>query len=231
MRYLVLVVLVSFVAVPALATAPAVGNYTPSDGRFSESQYGGGGQIGNTINAQSWDLTSLGLQWILQCQSIVSSPTVLEDTRDENGTGYIKYRTVYGGGTMWLDDNGPWGDGSEDYIADIGNAGMVVTSTHLFVMGTKTGVVSDITVQGVFRDYSNCFTYALSNAVILGVAGSPATDYPEFLDVNCDSGNMSLGAWGDVDDIILSIYAPDDPFCTIPVQDATWGQIKSMYKD
>ncbi len=174
MRYLVLVVLVNLVAVPALATPPSVGNYTPDDGRFSESHYGGEGQIGNTINAQSWDGSTLGLQWIVQCQSIVSSPTVVEDTRDEDGTGYIKYRTVYGGGTMWLDDNGPWGDGSEDYIADISDAGMVVTSTHLYVLGTRTGVVSDITVQGVFTNYSNCFTYALSNAVILGVGAAAA---------------------------------------------------------
>jgi hypothetical protein len=231
MRYLVLVVLVSLIAVPALATAPAIGTFVPDDGRFSESQYGGGGQIGNTINAHSWDGTTLGLQWIVQCQSIKSSPTVLEDTRDSTGTGYIKYRTVYGGGTMWLDRNGPWGDGSEDYIADIGDAGMIVTSTHLFVMGTKTGVVSDITVQGVFRDYSNCFTYALSNAVILGVGAAAPTGYPEFLDVNCQSGVMNLGAWGDIDDIVLSIYAPDDPFCTIPTKAATWGQIKSLYSE
>lgn len=39
------------------------------------------------------------------------------------------------------------------------------------------------------------------------------------------------GAWGSVTDITLIIFSPTDPECIIPVQDATWGQIKSMYTD
>ncbi len=230
MRCLLLVLLICLFAGSAMAGAPIVGNYSPSDGRFSESWVGGQeGAVGNTVNALSWVGGNLGLEWKLQCNSIQIEPTIIEDTIDEYGTGYIKYKTVYGGGTMWLSSTGSWGD--EDYTADVNETGMVVTSTHQFVMGTRTGVVSDITVRGVFVNYSNCFAYTLSNAVIWGAGTEPAADYPEFLDANCDSGTMGFGAWGDVDDIFLAIYAPTDPECTIPVQEATWGHVKSLYRD
>ena len=172
----------------------------------------------------------MGLQWVFQCQALISLPTEIENTVVD-GTGYIKYRSVYGGGTMWLSKDGPWGDGSEDFVGDVGDAGMVVTSTHLYVGGVRTGIVADFTIQGQFTDYSNCFTYTLSNGVSEGAGAAPPPDYPEFIDDNCQAGTLNQGSWGAIDDMMLSIHAPNDPHCTIPVEEVTWGQIKSMYQD
>jgi hypothetical protein len=150
---------------------------------------------------------------------------------DEFGTGYIKYETHYGGGVLWLAATGPWGDGSENYTCSVSPVGMLVTVTHQYVMGTRIAAVSDITIGGVFDNYSNCFTYTLSNAAIDDHGPTPPGDYPEFQDENCDTGTSVYGAWGSVDDITMSIYSPTDIECTIPVHDTSWGQIKSMYRD
>lgn len=231
MRYLVLVVLISLVAVPALATPPAIGVYNPDTGRFSESWKGGQeGAAGNTINAMSWN-GALGAQWTLHCMVSGAQAVKIDEDLDGTGTGYIKYKTIYYGNTLWLSGSGPWGDGSEDYTCTIGPGGMTVTVTHQYVLGNRVAAVSDITVGGQFDNYSNCFSYTLSNAAILGAGAAPAADFPAYQDENCDTGTSVFGAWGDVDDITLVIYAPDDPECTIPVRESTWGHIKSIYND
>jgi hypothetical protein len=171
MRCLLLVSVVSLFAGAALAGPPLIGTFSAGDGRFTESWNGNQGVVGNTIHAQSWDGATLGLEWKLTCPSIVMTPTIVENTVDGTGTGYIKYKTVYDGGELWLSSTGPWGD--ENYTADLLTLGMTVTSTHVFVFNVlQPGIVSDIT---------------------------------------------------------LIIYSPSDPECTVPVENTTWGHIKSMY--
>jgi hypothetical protein len=143
---------------------------------------------------------------------------------DENGNGEIKYYTIYGGGTLWLSMNGPWGDGTEDYTGV--NLTTNVTSTHLYIGGDREGVVSDVTVSGDFQNYTGCFVYTLANAAILG-QGGPPVDYPAYIDDSCVPGGT--GAYGDADDITLVVYAQPD--CPVAVQEATWGHIKSLYGD
>jgi hypothetical protein len=55
----------------------------------------------------------------------------------------------------------------------------------------------------------------------------PAT-YPVFLAANCSpaAANLQFGAWGDVNDIVVSINAD----CIVPTQHSTWGTIKSIYR-
>jgi hypothetical protein len=232
MRYLVLALIGVLIAAPTLATPPTIGVYSPDNGRFSESWKGGQeGAKDNTINAASWDGAALAGQWYLTC--MVASAQAQETDRDldEFGTGYIKYETKYGGGMLWLSATGPWGDGSENYTCTVSPTGMTVTVTHQYVMGTRIAAVSDITIFGVFDNYSNCFSYTLSNAAIEGVGATTPAGYPVYQDENCDTGTSVYGAWGSVDDITLAIYSPTDVECTIPVEETTWGQIKSMYKD
>lgn len=143
---------------PALATPPVIGNYSPDEGRFSESWKGGQeGAKDNTINAMSWDGSALGGQWTLQCMVAAAQAQETDRDIDEFGYGYVKYETNYGGGSLWLSGSGPWGDGSEDYTCTIGPVGMKVTVTHLYEAGVRVAAVSDITIRGVFDNYSNCF--------------------------------------------------------------------------
>lgn len=232
MRYLLVILVLCLIAAPTFATPPAIGVYSPDNGRFSESWKGGQeGAQDNTINAMSWDNTTLGGQWKLTCMVAAAQAQEIDRDLDEFGTGFIKYETHYGDGVMWLSGNGPWGDGSEDYICTISPVGMTVTSTHQYVLGSRIAVVSDITVGGVFDNYDNCFTYTLSNAAIENAGSAVPANYPDFLDENCDTGTSVFGAWGTVDDITLSIYSPTDVECAIPVSNTNWGQIKAMYKD
>lgn len=224
MRLLLLLLLVSLIAVPVMAGPPAIGAFSPIDGRFTEWFNGGEGQVGNTLHAGSWDGATLAGEWLLHCPSITVAPQMILNTVDEFGNGEVKFYTIYGGGTLWLSMNGPWGDGTEDYTGQ--NLIINVTSTQLYIGGVRQGTVSDITIRGDFLNYIGCFVYTLSNAAILGVGGPPA-DYPAYISNMCVAGGT--GAYGDVDDITLIVYAQPD--CPVAVRETTWGQVKSMYSE
>lgn len=219
------------VAVPALAGAPATGTYYSSDwhsgtfdpGRFSESWVGGPGQIGNTINAMSWDGSTLGGDWVVSCPAIVSPPTLISDTRDASGTGDVKYATMYGGGTFWFSMNGPWGDGTEDYTGMINT--FDVTTTYQYYNNTLLGIVSNITMSGVFDGYDSCIEYAIGNAAFVGDSGPVAMNYPPYLNSSCSTG-PTIGGWGDTVQITLNIFGN----CTVPLEEKTWGGIKALYE-
>ncbi len=177
MRFLLMMLLVTLVAAPVLANPPTTGIFTPIDGRFSESWNPTEGQIGNTLNAASWSGSVLGGQWLLSCPAIATTPTLVEDGRDTNGTGDLVWATTYFGGTYWFSGTGPWGDGTEDYAGTL--AVTSVVSTHQYFMGTRIAVRSNVTVTGGF-DLYGCFVYTLSNVAILGVGALPA-DHPVYI--------------------------------------------------
>ena len=229
MRYLVIVVLISLVATPALAGPPTPGVYSPADGLFSESWNGPpyqNGILGNTIHAASWDGTDLGLEWLVSCPGI-QIVTLVSDTRDGDGYGTVTYSTDYVGGTLWLSKDGPWGDGTEDYLWTIDE--FVVVSSHQY---TPLGLMirSNITMQAHVGDFLDCLEYSINNAEIEGSTDyfpMPA-HYPAFLDpTSCTSGVLTQGAWGNATQIGLVIYGD----CTVPVRESTWGHIKSIYND
>jgi hypothetical protein len=226
MRLLLTLLLVSLIAVPVMAGPPATGIFAPIDGRFSESWNPTEGQIGNTLNAASWNGSVLGGQWLLSCPAIFAVPTLQSDERDVDGTGDVVWATTYVGGTYMFSKNGPWGDGTEDYAGTVTFTNVV--STHQYFMGTRIAVRSNVTVKGEFTLYGGCFVYTLSNVAILGVGALPA-DHPEYINSSCVA--WGTGAYGSVTDISLIIYDRTSTECTIPVRETTWGHVKSLYAD
>lgn len=234
MRLGFLVLAATLLALPALAGPPIPGIYLSTDmggpmltGRFSESWVGTGadGQIGNTINAQSWDGTTLGTQWEMPCPHIAQSPVLVSDTRDGNGTGEVTWRTVYGGGTFWLSRTGPWGDNTVDYLGTVDS--FIALTTYKFVFGTLLGIRSNVTTIGHFNDFAQCFDYTINNAAFFGSTNQmpKPPGYPEFLDTSCATGVLSRGGWGSVTDIAMRVYG-----CNIAVEPATWTSAKSLYR-
>jgi hypothetical protein len=204
-------------------------------GRFSEAWTGGNeGAVTNTLFAESWDGAVLGTQWQLWCASIAAPPTLLVDTRI-GGTGDVIYSTMYAGGRFLLDKSGPW---SADNLVDFtGNLqSLTVVSTHQYLMGTRTGVRSNITLVGVFDQLypgwpATCMEYSIQNGSILGTTDLgplPAT-FPPFLDPNvCPAfgAGVPVGAWGDVDHHTMVVTG-----CAVPAEEASWGAVKSRYRD
>jgi hypothetical protein len=233
MRLTAMALVCLFVAVGVQAGAPVQGTYYSFDypggsfnpGHFSESWAGPGrdGQIGNTVNAQSWNGTALGTEWMLWCPSIQVLPVLVADTRDGNGTGDVTWRTVYSGGHFFLGEPGPWGD--EDYNGDLAN--FIVTATYKFVFGQLLGIRSNVVSWGQIDGYTDCMEYTINNAAFFGSTdmGSLPADYPPFLDEYCSTGMWSRGGWGSVTEIAIRIKGE----CGIAVEPSTWGKVKSLY--
>jgi hypothetical protein len=233
-----MVLICGLLAVPALAGQPLVGTYYSFDlpggsfntGHFSESWVDPGrdGQIGNTINAQSWDGAVLGAEWKIWCPSIQTPPVLVSDTRDANGSGEVTWKTSYTGGYFFLSGNGPWGDGSQDYFGDV--AFFNVQTTYQFVFGDLLGIRSNVTTMGLIDGFTDCMEYTINNAAFFGntddVGPLPA-EYPEFVDEFCNSGVWSRGGWGSVTEIALRILGD----CDVATQESTWGKIKSLYSE
>jgi hypothetical protein len=233
MRFLLLTLLCVAVAAPAAATPPNDGAYNSSDlggtmqtGLFSESWVvSGPGQIGNTVNAMSWDGVTLGGEWKVWCPAIAAAPVLTEDTRDGNGTGDVEYQTDYIGGYFWLSKNGPWGDGTEDYSGVL--LSFEITARYQYIFGNLAGIRSNVTLVGDFDGYGNCMTYAINNAAFVGMSPSalPAW-YPPFLDTSCATGTVSVGGWGTATQITLTVFGT----CVIGTEQTTWGAVKARYR-
>jgi hypothetical protein len=234
MRLGFMLLALTLLASTALAGAPIPGVYLSTDmgglmltGRFAESWVGTGGhgQIGNTVNAMSWDGSLLGMQWKLSCPHISQGPVLVADTRDGNGTGEVTYRTLYAGGVYWLSKLGPWADNTVDYDGTLDS--FVATTTYQFAFGQLLGIRSNVVTQGHFDDYAECFEYTINNAAFFGSTddGPKPADYPDFLDLSCQSGVLSRGGWGSVTQLALRISG-----CQIPVEPATWTAAKSLYR-
>jgi hypothetical protein len=233
MRYMMVMVVLAMIALPVLAAPPVAGTYYSYDlpggtfnaGRFSESWVdpGAHGQIGNTVNAQSWNGTALGTEWKLWCPSIQTLPVQVGDTRDVNGTGDVTYRTVYSGGHFWLGSAGPWGD--EDYVGDLDF--FVITTTYMYVANKVLGIRSNVVSYGQIDGYTDCMEYEINNAAFYGTTdmGPKPADFPVFLDEYCGEGAWVRGGWGSATQIAIRIRGE----CNVPVEPSTWGQIKSLY--
>lgn len=231
MTRLFLVLTLLLVPTIALAGAPAAGTYTSTDigglmlnGRFSESFAGGGpGQIGNTIHAQSFDGANLGTQWDLGCVSIEADPTITGDTRDTNGTGNVTYVTDYDDGTFFLERNGPWGDGTEDYTGVIFT--FQNTSTHQYFEHNLIAIVSNVTIYGMFDGYADCMEFVISNSATLGSypADLPA-GFPAYMDPFCGF-TPQAGGWGTVPTITLTITGN----CSVENETNSFGTLKSRW--
>ena len=238
MRSLLILIVLSLAAAPAFAQilGPAPGTYTSLGGDFSEGVFSeswvdpphNNGVVNNTIHA--WD-NGMGVEWQLYCPSLLNV-TVILDTRDTNGNGFVKYSTDYTGGTLWLSKAGPWGHNQIDFTATI--TLFNVTSTHHYAGWQLVNIVSDIIFTGMFDppvEEEQCFEYVLSNGAITGSTGMGMTlpaGYPPFLDYyTCPTGTVALGAWGTAEDISLTIYGD----CTVATEPSTWGKVKSLFAE
>lgn len=234
MRLAVWLIVLTLIAVPALAVqGPTPGIYKTQwgqmmEGTFSESWVDPPyheGLVHNTIHA--WD-NNQGVQWHVYCPSI-ATVTLLIDTRDANGNGFVQYSTDYVGGTLWLSKTGPWGSNEIDFTATIDLFNVV--STHLYMAWQQVSVDSDIRFNGHFDApvTDQCFDYVLSNGAIEGYTPMPfPAGYPPFLDYyNCPAGTVSYGAWGIAHDITLTIYGT----CSVGTEPSTWGKIKAIYTE
>jgi hypothetical protein len=236
MRFLLLLLAMVVCACPAMAGPPVDGIYNSDDipggtlatGRFSESWIdpGSAGQIGNTLNAESFGGLGLGAEWKMQCASIAQPPQLVSDTRDVNGTGEVTWRTHYSNGTFWLASSGPWGNG-QDYTGTLNS--LIVTSTHLFTNGSPTGIRSNITTSGSFDGFDDsCAEYSINNATFFGDTDQglplPAA-YPPFMDSSCQLGTRTRGGWGSVTQLTILVTG-----CTVPVEDMTWSQVKTLFQ-
>lgn len=226
-----LVVLTALVAWPVLAS-PNNGTYTSTDlggqlltGRASTWRSGINSGLPHVLHVQSWDNSSLGTQWEVNCP-LESGNFSVVDNRNVNGTGTVVYTSTFSGGTFTFFAGGwPWGDGTGTL------ATTVLISTVQFVNNVPVASVINGNSSGVFA--SGCaLTFAIANGNGVGETTSlnPAitkpADYPTFLDGSCGPADAShqFGTWGNVTTITMNVD------CATPTRSSTWGQVKSIYR-
>jgi hypothetical protein len=187
--------------VSAVEAAPIIGDYKSPElggadllnGRWAESFAGGGqGQVGNLINAASWNGTQLGTQWLLSDPNLQQVSVMYDHVI--GGNGQIAYVTTYDGGEMTLKvsgpDNYPWAGAGDvdDYVIEIDSY------THLTTVQWLGGQVVDIRstvlMDGTFRDYEGYgLAFLVATAAQLGEGELP-DDYPEYL--GAETGHFGI---------------------------------------
>ncbi len=227
---------VMLLAGTSVAGPPLDGVYNSIDmggptelGRYTESWDPGGGalMVGTTFNAESWDGSDLGLQWRYFCSTILIAPVLLVDNVDGNGNGNRTYMKTFSGGYIWLSGTGPWANGDPDYPGVIDN--YTEFETIQYVNWVEVAAVTNVQATAHFDNYPTaCMNFAIGNGSLVGstdLGDLFPGDYPDFLDPNC-TATRSLGAWWDMFTITLTITG-----CTTPVQESTWGAVKSLYSE
>jgi hypothetical protein len=218
------------------AGPPLDGNYDSTDlggavytGRYTEGWDAAGSptQSGTTLNAESWDETNLGTQWRYWCGTEVADGIVISDGVDANGNGNRTYLKTFVGGYIWLAGDGPWANGDPDYPGTIDTYAEIEIVT--FVNWVSTAAVTNVQSTAHFDNYTDeCMTFYIGNGSRVATTenGDPTpADYPDLLDTSCDP-TRTEGAFWDFFTITLSISG-----CTTPVNETTWGAVKSMYGD
>lgn len=219
-------------AASANAAAPAPGTYDSVDlgglvqtGRGSQSwalPNNAAGGVGDVFNSQSWDGSTLGTQWHMEC-GLSTSPQTVQDNRNGAGTGTVVFTTQFSGGTFFLSKNGPWGDTVNDLNGVLSN--LTSTVTVQYVTFVPVSARGDINTSGYFIG-SNCsLTFAITNSVGKGdTDGGPfPANYPALLDPAC-SATRTNGSWGDIKDVTMLIE------CVVPTEVSTWSNVKALYR-
>ena len=136
----VLMLLVLFTGT-SYAEAPLNGDYQSTDlggplllGRYTEGWAGGGGALdpGTTLNAESWDGSTLGTQWKYWCSTSESDAVLLTDNVNTSGNGNRTYMKTFVGDYIWLSGTGPWANGDPEYLGTIEESGFFTTPAGVF---------------------------------------------------------------------------------------------------
>jgi hypothetical protein len=219
-------------AASVYAGPPINGTYKSTLGQFDEgreasSWAAGGGFLstGGILHAESWDGVGLGADWKIVCPQVVSVVLIV-DLVNGAGNGQRIYQIDYSGGYITLGGPGtPWNGGDPSYT------GLIDTYTEIrtvqYVSNVKVGSVSDHAVSAHLQGYTqSCMTWGIGNGAWLGEspAAKPA-GYPAYLDSSCNPAALS-GHWGSITDLTLSITG-----CAVGTENATWGKVKSLYRD
>ena len=178
--------------------------------------------IADVFNAQSWNGSVLGTQWLFRC-GIQPAAEIVQDYRDGSGTGAVIFTSTFTGGAYWLSRFGPWGDGVNDLTGTIGATHEIVTVTYVTGFPVESRVNMD--ANGMFDGSSCLLRFVISNGVGGGdtdLLPKPA-GYPDFLDPACAPSRL-YGSWGDVMDISMYIDCPVD------AHRSTWGRVKQIYR-
>lgn len=239
MRNAILVSILAAVLVAGAASVyagpPVAGTYKSTLGQFDEGKEasawpGANGMLstGNVLYAESNDAAN---DWVIGCP-IVTNVSLIVDLVFA-GTGQRIYLITYAGGYLKLGGVGtPWTGGDAVYNGVIDT--YYETRTQQWASGELVGSVSDHAVSAHITGYpAACVAWAIGNGVLIGHTGADGTPllnvkapaYPAFHDANCNvtGGN---GHWGDIRDLTLTVQG-----CAVPVQQSTWGEVKSLYRD
>jgi hypothetical protein len=181
--------------------------------------------IGNTLDAQSWDGASLGLEWRYWCAA-VANVQLLTSTVNASGNGNETYMKTFVGGYIWLSGTGPWANGDPDYPGTIIN--YVEFETITYQNFVRIAAVANVQAKAYFDNYpSECVTFAIGNMAEMGTTDTmmkPA-NYPGFLDPITCNPTVVAGGWWDMFTLTLTITG-----CTVGTEETTWGAVKSLYR-
>jgi hypothetical protein len=231
MRNAILISVLSAVLVAGAASVyagpPLNGVYKSSLGQFDEgreaSTWVGGGFLtnGNVIHLLAYDGAVLGGDWRITCPYVINVSLVVDLVFGGNGSRI--YQITYAGGTFSLGGSGgqPWANGDASYTGVLTD--FTELRTLIFSGGVMVGSDSDFNFNGQVNGYSQSCLQGIANGAWLGNGVAPA-GYPTNLNANCAAGGS--GHWADTRDLTLTIAG-----CSVATQPATWGTVKSMYRD
>lgn len=237
------IVLIAFLillgAGASVAGPPLDGNYQSTDlggsvllGRYTEAWDAGGGALstGTTLNAESWNPAgpALGTQWRYWCSTELAPAVLLvNNVNPTTGNGNRTYMKTFSGGYIWLDGAGPWANGDPNYPGTIDTYSEFETITYS--NWVPIAAVTNVQATAHFDLYpEQCMTFYIGNGsrVATTALGNPVPpNYPGLLDTNCNATRVE-GAFWDFFTITLGITD-----CTSPVEEKTWGAVKSIYSD
>lgn len=237
MKRLATVICIMLLAGASYAGPPLDGVYDSVDlgglvwtGRYTEGWDAGGNatSAGTTINAESWDGSTLGTQWRYWCGTETADATIMTDfVNPTTGNGNRTYMKTFVGGYIWLNGSGPWANGDPDYFGVIDQ--YAEFETVQYVNWVPVAAVTNVQAIAHFDEYPNqCMTFYIGNGTRMAsteVGESILPDYPELLDTDCNATRTEGACW-DFTSVTLTITG-----CETDARDTSWGSIKSIYTD
>ena len=184
-----------------VSAAPIEGTYTSPDvldARWTESNTGGDDSaVGDEIDAESWDGSTLGTQWVLD-EAVVASEVLLDDTTS-GSLRIIQDRRTYSGGVLTLkNDTTLWsGDVADgDYLVDVTNFTQSTVTT--LYNGTVISTTGTLSMQGTFQNFPDySINYLVATSETEGEGTAAPAGYPALTAAN--------GLWGSATDVTLEI--------------------------